>query len=401
MRTSFDGAYVTRAAVGAAVGAAFAAAFAATFAGVVAAACVATFPAALPAQATVRIRKSLLDSTARDSTVRVMINVSGDDIARMIGDLLSSRAMEERIAMAMRGERGDSRNARELEAQLQSIVRRNAGLVSAIRLQCASEDEQPAGYMGINFEGITISRRSDGPTMYALGERATIVSVEPGSPAQRAGLEAADEIVSIAGNDTRRPFALGALLKPGAKLALRVSRDGRRRDVTVTVGKRPDEYGSPCTSVDDVMSGFKYSPQTTFRRRTEPPMAGTMPRSPNPDAAIATPQGFGYAFVTPYATGSGNLIGGASFVVLTADWRETLGVERGLLVSTVAPGSPAQTAGLKASDVVLAVGDTPVGSPGALWQAVNTAGKDGVTLKVQRAKKEITIVLKPADKREK
>lgn len=128
-------------------------------------------------------------------------------------------------------------------------------------------------------------------------------------------------------------------------------------------------------------------------------MAGAIPRSPNPDAAIATPQGFGYAFVTPYPTGSGNLVGGASFVVLTADWRETLGVDRGLLVSTVAPGSPAQTAGLKASDVVLSVGDSPVGSPGALWRAVNAAGKDMVTLKVLRAKKEITIILKPAEKK--
>ena len=212
--------------------------------------------------------------------------------------------------MAMRDERGDSRSARELEAQLQSIVRRNAGLVSAIRLQCASEDEQPAGYMGINFEGIGVQKKGGGPALY-LFERPMIVSVEPGSPAQRAGLEPEDLVIAIGGNDVHKPIPLGSLLQPGKTLSLRVNRDGKPREFTLQIAKRPDGYGSPCAGVDDVVSGFRFSPQTTFMRRSEGgTMAGAQPRSPNPDAAIATPQGFGYAFVTPYATGPGNLVGG-------------------------------------------------------------------------------------------
>lgn len=93
------------------------------------------------------------------------------------------------------------------------------------------------------------------------------------------------------------------------------------------------------------------------------------------------------------------MIGGASFLTLDTEWRETLGVDKGLLVLAVAAGSPAQAAGLRKSDVVLAVGDTPVATPGALWRIVNQAGKDGVTLKIQRGKQPITIVLKVGDGR--
>ncbi|MCX5754815.1 MAG: PDZ domain-containing protein [Gemmatimonadetes bacterium] len=353
----------------------------------------------LVAQATparVMPRTRMVDTTGHDTVVRVGVNVSGDDIIRMVGELLTSRHMEERLGMALRTER-DGRNARELEAQLASTIRRNAGLMSAIKMQCASQDAQPEGYMGINFEGIEVMQRRGSPAMYFLGERPTIVSVEPGSPAQRAGLEASDEVMWIAGNDAKKPFPLGALLKPGAKLSLRVLRDGKTREFSVQVDKRPGEYGSPCAGVDDVVSGFRFSPQTSFMQRIEVGSQGFVPRSTNPERTPQPRDGFSYSTVTPFAMGGANVIAGATFVILDAEWRELVGADKGLLVVAVAQGSPAQTAGLRKGDVVLAVGDTPVASSGALWRAVNDAGKDGVTLKLLRARKEVSIVLKPRD----
>jgi serine protease Do len=355
-----------------------------------------TAVAGMSAQGRIIIKKRGADSTGRDSTVDIMVSVSPDGIMRMIGELLASREIEDRIVMEMRGERRDPQRMRELETRLQGIARRNSGLVSAIRLQCASEqDDQLDGYMGINFEGITINRRGDGPTLYAFGDGGRVVSVEPGSPAQRAGLEAGDQIVSIAGSDTRRPIALGTLLKPGSKLPMRIVRDGRTRELTLAIEKRPEAYGSPCASMDD-MIGPRSAPQMTYFRRAESPPAPRATVSVGPDGAAG---GFGYAFVTPYATGAGNLIAGASFVVLDQDWRETLGVDRGLLVVSVAPGSPAQAAGLRKSDVVTAVGDTPVARTGDLWRAVNAAGREGVALKVQRGRKEIVVTIKAGDGR--
>lgn len=363
--------------------------------GSLAAAALVMLASALPAQGRVMARRMPGDSGSRDTTVKVTVTVSPEGIVRMIGDLLSSRQMEERIAIALRGERGDDRRARELESQLQSIVKRNAGLVTAIRIQCAGEDMQPDGYMGINFEGIEIHRMNGGPTMYFLGERPAIVSVEPGSPAQRAGLQADDELISIAGNDARKPFALGTLLKPGAKLAVRVVRDSRQRDVTLTVDKRPEEYGSPCAGVDEIVTYQRSMPPGVYLKQRSP-QAPVSPAEPAPPVAGGR---FGYAFVTPFATPGSNMIGGATLLPIDQEWRETLGVDKGLLVLSVAPGSPIQAAGLRKSDVLVAVGDTPLTSSRVLWGAMNEAGAAGVTLHVLRGGKKLTILFKATGER--
>ena len=149
----------------------------------------ATIASVVQSQGRVTIRRpGLTDTTGRDSIARVMITMSPDGIAKMIDDLLTSRQMEERIAMAIRDEHGNGPKTHELDSQLKAILRRNAGLMTQIKMQCAAEDAQPAGYMGINFESVEIRRTNGGPTLYTLGDRPTIVSVEPGSPAQRAGL---------------------------------------------------------------------------------------------------------------------------------------------------------------------------------------------------------------------
>lgn len=346
------------------------------------------------AQGRIAIRRSGPDSaTVRDSAFRLMVQLSPDGLIRMIGELLASRELEERIAMELRGERDDGQRARDLESRLQSIVRRNSGLVSAIRLQCATEElQQPEGYIGINFNDVEVRRLGRGPTLYHIGEHPTIVSVEPGSPAQRAGLVAEDVVVRIAGTDVKQPIALRTLLKPGARIPLRVLRDGEQHDVTVLVAKRPDEYGSPCATLDE-LPALKLLPQAAWKRSEDGRAStGLLPRTPSPEPTGRG--GFSYSFFAPYPMAGANLIAGASFVPIDDDWRETLGVDRGLLVMSVAPGSPAQGAGLRKSDVVLAVGDVQVVRVADLWRAVNAAGPDGVTLKVQRGRKEVVVVLK-------
>jgi hypothetical protein len=354
------------------------------------------FAASLAAQGRVLVRTPRGDSTGRDTSISIGVMVSPEGITRMIGELLSSRAMEERIAIELRGGRPDAERVRELESQLSSIARKNVGLFSAIRLQCAREAaEQPEGYMGINFEGIEVRRSGAGPAVYMLGERPVIVSVEPGSPAERAGLEADDEIVMIAGSDARKPILLGQLLKPGARLPVRVMRAGQPREMTVVVARRPDDYGSPCASLDGP-AGFRLVPQATFIKRRDPPEPATARTAPE---AVPKAGGFSYGFVTPYAAGGTNLIAGAAFVVLDQDWRETLGVDRGLLVVSVAPGSPAATAGLRKSDVVLSAGDVPLTRTSDLWRVMNGAGASDVTLKVQRGRRDVVIVLRSREER--
>jgi S1-C subfamily serine protease len=84
-------------------------------------------------------------------------------------------------------------------------------------------------YMGVRIE-------------QALGGGARVVEVVPGSPAARAGLRVDDVVLAADGRDIRSSDELPALVaerSPGQKLALRVRRDGRILQITVTLGRAP------------------------------------------------------------------------------------------------------------------------------------------------------------------
>jgi C-terminal processing protease CtpA/Prc len=343
------------------------------------------------------------DSIVRDSMIRIDAEVGPNELARMIAELMASRATEEQIARSLHEVQGDRAESvrRDLEQRLMSVVRRNSGLSSAIRFQCARGDEmQPDGYVGLNFVGIEVRKLNDGPAMWHFGDNTRIVSVDPGSPAANAGIEAADEVIAIAGNDAKKPLPLGSLLKPGSRITVRLLRDGKPNDRTVVVGKRQDDASSPCAQVDEIV-GAKGYPQTVFMRQRAPEAPpGAAPRNPvtytykGETPAIARTGPNGFALMTPYPTMGPGMLGGASLVTLDAEWKETIGLDRGLLVTMVAPGSPAQNAGLRKGDVIVGAGDEVIATMSVFWRIVNTSGPDGVALKLVRAGKPATVTYK-------
>ena len=88
-----------------------------------------------------------------------------------------------------------------------------------------------------------------------------LAEVVPGGPAEKAGLEGGDKevkfqagqystggdvILQVDGHDVVRPDDLARLIaanKPGEKVTLTVLRDGEKKQVEVTLGKRPDSVG--------------------------------------------------------------------------------------------------------------------------------------------------------------
>jgi S1-C subfamily serine protease len=69
-----------------------------------------------------------------------------------------------------------------------------------------------------------------------------VVSVEPGSPAERGGLLIGDVVVATDGTPVRHYDDVQARLTPesvGTSLRLRLIRGGEAKDLTVTVGERP------------------------------------------------------------------------------------------------------------------------------------------------------------------
>jgi serine protease Do len=152
---------------------------------------------------------------------------------------------------------------------------------------------------------------------------ALVSSVNPGDPADRAGIEPGDVIVEWNGKPVERRDDLVAMVtatKPGTTVPVKVIRDGKEVSLSVTVAELDLENET---------------------RRT------TRGRSPEP--SIEEVPGFGI-----------------SLEALTSDMARRLRLPpdtEGVLIRDVRPGSPAQRAGLGRGDVILEINRTPVRTP--------------------------------------
>jgi serine protease Do len=97
-------------------------------------------------------------------------------------------------------------------------------------------------YLGISYYAVT-----DAQTAAQLGVNAYgvyIVEVVKGGPADKAGLQAGDRIVSVDGNEVASKNDLGTLMqnyKAGDALEITVARGGQMQTVTVTLGEKGAE----------------------------------------------------------------------------------------------------------------------------------------------------------------
>jgi len=92
----------------------------------------------------------------------------------------------------------------------------------------------------------------------AKAQGAAVGTVEEGSPAQKAGLEAGDVILKIDGRNVEGNADLSRTIrsmKPGSKATLSVWRAGKTRDVTLTVAEFKDE--DPAARVASAKGGKK------------------------------------------------------------------------------------------------------------------------------------------------
>ncbi len=103
-------------------------------------------------------------------------------------------------------------------------------------------EEIVRGYLGVQIQPVT----EDFADALGLDERRGefIQSVQPGEPAERAGLRAGDVVVEVNGEAVTPDQTLSYLvanIRPGTQVPIRIIRDGRQRTVEVTVGRRPSE----------------------------------------------------------------------------------------------------------------------------------------------------------------
>jgi serine protease Do len=166
------------------------------------------------------------------------------------------------------------------------------------------------------FLGITL-----GKVEHHLAERigndgrgVFVLSVIEDTGAEKAGIKAHDVLLEIDGDRLSGPGHLGELLdfySPGDKINLKLWRKGQTRSLTATLGRRKVTTGG---KIAVVMGGTK-------------------------------------AWL------------GVTVQSLTEQLAQHFGTDEGVLISSVAPGSPAEKAGLGAGDIITAVDDESIEEP--------------------------------------
>lgn len=170
---------------------------------------------------------------------------------------------------------------------------------------------------------------------------ALIAEVEPGSPAEKAGLQVSDIILRFNGQPIRTSIDLPRLVgasRPGSEVTLSVWRQKATHEIRVTIGEMPDSR--------------------------ETVNVGSHPRNQ----------------------------AGLVVSALTAEQRNRLKVDQGVRVEDVS--GAAARAGIRPGDVIVAVNNQPVGSAEELSRLLNDSDRKTVALLVRRGERSLYIPLR-------
>ena len=182
-----------------------------------------------------------------------------------------------------------------------------------------------------------------------------VQSVQPGEPAEVAGLQAGDVVLRVDGKDVTPDQTLSfivANIPPGKRIDLEIIRDGDRRSLPVTVGRRPSEEELAAQLVD--------------------PQSGVPTQRPGQNDQGTVPQSLG-----------------VQVMPITPQIGSQLGIEagtQGLVVSDVDPNSDAGQKGVTPGTVILSANGRTVASVAELEAAVRSAkeaGRSAVLLRVR------------------
>jgi serine protease Do len=214
-------------------------------------------------------------------------------------------------------------------------------------------------YLGIGVYDLTEERAK------ALGLRevqgAEVTSVTEDSPAAKAGVKQGDVILEYNGQRVEGFAQFVRMVQetpPGHKAEMQIWRNGTRQSISATIGSRQER------SFVFAMPNAPFPP--------EPPM---IPDTPHDMFAWRS------------------TLLGVELEGLNSQLAEFFGVKDGVLVRSVTRGSAAETAGLKAGDVITKIEGQVVSTPRNVTPLLRKSGKN-VNLTVMRNHKEITLNVK-------
>jgi len=203
-----------------------------------------------------------------------------------------------------------------------------------------------------------------------------IDEVRPGSPADKAGLARGDIVIEFDGERVRSARQFSRLVQetaPGRAVKAVMLRGGARRDIEIT----------PAGDADRRAELMIHGDIGDYMRDLGRDLGRLGDRLP--------PFNFNFDFDMPLA---GRRLG-VSVEELTSQLAGYFGAKDGVLVTSVADGSAASRAGLKAGDVITAINGQSVRSREDLLRGLREApDSEEVTIGIIRDKKDSTVKAK-------
>jgi len=223
-------------------------------------------------------------------------------------------------------------------------------MVKEVLLQLKETGKVTRGWIGVSIQDLTPELARSFGLKEARG--VLISSVNPGEPADQAGLKAGDIIVSFDGKPVNEISDLPRIVAttvPGKSVEIKALRDGKEKTFFIKVGTKVDEEEAEAVPADET--------------------DGT------PDKRL-----------------------GLSEQPITPEIAKRLGKKEtdGVIISSVKPESPSSEAGLRRGDIVKEIDRKPIRSMNDYSKALTEAEKNEVVLfLVERGGNTIYIIVKP------
>jgi serine protease Do len=177
-----------------------------------------------------------------------------------------------------------------------------------------------------------------------------VETVDVGSPASRAGVLAGDTVLAYNGRDlTQRAVNYQRMLVPGETVRVRVKRGAKSREIPVTVTARQVAREVMLMRVPDAGS---------------------------------------------FSTNGVAVLLGAQFSTVDDEFAESLGLEPGILVLRVPPGTPVAEAGLRGGEVIRAINGVTVRDVQALRRVIGGGTREARLTVLSRATGARTVTLR-------
>ncbi len=208
-----------------------------------------------------------------------------------------------------------------------------AELAQRVVADLKSNGSVSRGWLGVHIQNVSADIASSIGLKDAHG--ALITKITEKGPADGSELKVGDAVLSVNGkrvDDSRGLARMIADLAPKAATALTVFRDGKEREISITLGQFPDEKQLASLETD------------------KPAKAEPVPETKDVGE-------LGLSLAPASVLGKDDVVG--------------------VLVTKVAKGSEAEDKGLKEGDIILEVGGNKVASPSDVLQGVDEAKKQG------------------------